>query len=87
MDYSSSYDPTDERTSLVSSFVRTSKSRRKYGSTSNNMNDSSSPQTGAYTHHKVQPCDTLQGIALRYQTSVSNENGFAIGSTFNYAHF
>ena len=58
---------TDERTS----FVRTSRTQRKYGSTSINMNEPSLKyQPSSFTQHYVQPGDTLQGIALRYKTSV-----------------
>lgn len=58
---------TDERTS----FVRTAKAQRKYGSTNINMSEPSLKyQPSSFTQHRVQPGDTLQGIALRYKTSM-----------------
>lgn len=64
-----SSDESDERTS----FVRSSKGHRKYGSTTSGrcMNDSSPIiHSSAYVKHQVRPGDTLVGIALRYQTTV-----------------
>ena len=59
---------TDERTS----FVRTAKAQRKYGSTNTIMNEPSLKyQPDSFVRHRVQPGDTLQGIALRYKTSVN----------------
>nr|CAG4642805.1 EOG090X0DPX [Evadne anonyx] len=58
---------TDERTS----FVRNARTQRKYGSTNINMNEPSLKyQPSSFTQHYVQPGDTLQGIALRYKTSM-----------------
>jgi len=58
---------TDERTS----FVRTAKAQRKYGSTNTIMNEPSLKyQPDSFVRHRVQPGDTLQGIALRYKTSM-----------------
>nr|CAG4648250.1 EOG090X0DPX [Moina brachiata]SVE93266.1 EOG090X0DPX [Moina brachiata] len=64
-----SSDESDERTS----FVRSSKAHRKYGSTTSGrcMNDPSPiSHSSAYVKHQVRPGDTLVGIALRYQTTV-----------------
>lgn len=41
------------------------------------MNDSLSPlrfQSSCHIEHKVQPGDTLAGIALRYQTTVPHRH-------------
>nr|CAG4650489.1 EOG090X0DPX [Sida crystallina] len=75
---------SDERTSLVPSIIRTgaaatTKTHRKYGTTSTSsssliMNNSSFRlhQPTSFMHHPVQSGDTLQGIALRYKTTVEN---------------
>lgn len=58
---------TDERTN----FVRTARAQRKYGSTNMNINEPSLKyQPTSFMQHRVQPGDTLQGIALRYKTSM-----------------
>ncbi|EFX72443.1 hypothetical protein DAPPUDRAFT_308236 [Daphnia pulex] len=64
---------SDERTS----FVRSAKSQRKYGSTTSgsSMNDSLSPSRfhpSCHMEHRVQPGETLAGIALRYQTTMEH---------------
>ena len=67
----------DERTSLDSSFVRTGtgvKTFRKYGTTSSNngmINETVNKlHPTNFIQYHVQPGDTLQGIALRYKTTV-----------------
>lgn len=73
---------TDERTS----FVRTAKAQRKYGSTNINMSEPSLKyQPSSFTQHRVQPGDTLQGIALRYKTSV-NTQFFPFFSCFDFSN-
>lgn len=76
----SSDEASDERTS----FIRSAKVQRKYGTTtSSNSRMSGSAGTSplqyrqpvllaqtAFIHHQVQPGDTLMGIALRYHTTV-----------------
>lgn len=85
-DGGSSDEASDERTS----FIRSAKAQRKYGTTSSNttsssrMSDSTSPikyqqaallqQPMAFVQHRVQSGETLMGIALRYQTSVCTIN-------------
>ncbi|XP_057375943.1 lysM and putative peptidoglycan-binding domain-containing protein 2-like [Daphnia carinata] len=68
-------DSSDEASDERTSFVRSAKSHRKYGSTTSgsSMNDSSSPSRfhpSCHMEHKVQAGDTLAGIALRYQTTM-----------------
>nr|CAG4646577.1 EOG090X0DPX [Macrothrix elegans] len=68
-------DSSDEASDERTSFIRSAKSHRKYGSTtsSSSMNDSLSPlkyQPTTYIEHRVQSGDTLVSIALRYQTTV-----------------
>nr|CAG4642046.1 EOG090X0DPX [Eurycercus lamellatus] len=73
-----SQDSSDEASDERTSFIRSAKAQRKYGSTtSSKMNDTSpmqyrkaSLQPTTYIHHQVQPGDTLIGIALRYQTTM-----------------
>nr|SVE70688.1 EOG090X0DPX [Daphnia similis]SVE71314.1 EOG090X0DPX [Daphnia similis]SVE71948.1 EOG090X0DPX [Daphnia similis]SVE72573.1 EOG090X0DPX [Daphnia similis] len=70
-------DSSDEASDERTSFVRSSKSQRKYGSTTSgsSMNDSLSPSRfhpSCHMEHKVQAGDTLAGIALRYQSTMEH---------------
>lgn len=66
-----SSDESDERTS----FIRSAKSQRKYGSTTSGSTAggmmSEAARCPVYMEHRVQPGDTLVSIALRYETTVS----------------
>ena len=75
-----SQDSSDEASDERTSFIRSAKAQRKYGSTTSSRMNSSSPikyyqgpqqNPMAFMHHKVQPSDTLMGIALRYHTTVN----------------
>ncbi|XP_046639191.1 nuclear envelope integral membrane protein 1-like isoform X3 [Daphnia pulicaria] len=70
-------DSSDEASDERTSFVRSAKSQRKYGSTTSgsSMNDSLSPSRfhpSCHMEHRVQPGETLAGIALRYQTTMEH---------------
>nr|CAG4649689.1 EOG090X0DPX [Scapholeberis mucronata]SVE93885.1 EOG090X0DPX [Scapholeberis mucronata] len=68
-------DSSDEASDERTSFIRSAKTHRKYGSTTSgsSMNDSASPSRfdpSCHMEHKVLPGDTLAGIALQYQTTM-----------------